>query len=74
MVELIGNIRTVKGLRVKAKLVARNYPTGVTITKAQMNSLALHPQAFHAETPKKRARMGLLAHMLSTFSAKKAPS
>jgi hypothetical protein len=47
-VELIGHTRTSTCLRVKAKLDARNYPTGVTITKTQMKSLALHPQAFMA--------------------------
>ena len=49
VVELIGNTRTATGLRVKAKLDTRSYPTGLKITKAQMKSLALHKHAFHGE-------------------------
>ena len=49
VVELIGNTRTTAGLRVKAKLDTRKYPTGVKITKAQMKSLELHKHAFHGE-------------------------
>jgi hypothetical protein len=49
IVELIGNTRTVAGLRVQAKLDSRKYRTGVAITKAQMSDLALRPHAFHGE-------------------------
>src|SRR5450432_1736670 len=49
VVALIGNTRTATGLRVKAKLDTRSYPTGLKITKAQMKSLALHKHAFHGE-------------------------
>jgi hypothetical protein len=49
VVELIGNTRTATGLRVRAKLDTRSYPTGVKITKSQMKSLAIHRHAFHGE-------------------------
>jgi hypothetical protein len=49
IVELIGNTRTVAGLRVQAKLDSRKYRTGVAITQAQMSDLALRPHAFHGE-------------------------
>jgi hypothetical protein len=49
VVELIGHTRTAAGLRVKAKLDPRTYPTGVVVTRAQMNELSLHPHDFHGE-------------------------
>jgi hypothetical protein len=49
VVELIGHTRTSAGLRVKAKLDVKTYPTGVRITKAQMKLLALHKHPFHGE-------------------------
>jgi len=48
-VELIGNTRTSAGLRVKAKLDTKSYPTGVPISKTQMKSLQLHANDFHGE-------------------------
>ena len=49
MVDLIGNTRTAAGLRVRATLDKRKYPTGVIVTKAQMGSLALTADDFHGE-------------------------
>ncbi len=49
IVDLIGNTRTVTGLRVKAKLDKRIYPTGVKITKAEMEALSLHCHEFQGE-------------------------
>ena len=49
IVDLIGNTRTATGLRVKAKLDKRKYPTGVVTTKAQMNDLSIHRAEFHGE-------------------------
>jgi hypothetical protein len=49
VVQLIGHTRTTKGLRVKAQLDKRSYPTGVEIKKADMKHLALHPHDFHGE-------------------------
>ena len=48
-VQLIGNTRTAKGLRVKARLDRAKYPIGVDVTKAEMNGLALNPHQFHGE-------------------------
>jgi hypothetical protein len=49
VVELIGKTRTSTGLRVKAKLDTKSYPTGVVITDAHMKTLALHKNAFHGD-------------------------
>ena len=45
----IGNTRTAEGLRAKAEPDDRQYPTGVTVTKEQMNAMALVPDEFHGE-------------------------
>ncbi len=49
IVDLIGNTRTAAGLRVKAKLDKRKYPTGAVVTNAQMNALALTAHEFRGE-------------------------
>ena len=49
VVDLIGHTRTAAGLRVKAKLDKRRYPTGRIVTRAEMHDLALHPHAFHGD-------------------------
>ena len=49
IVDLIGNTRTAAGLRVKAKLDKRKYPTGVAIAKAEMKALSLHRHEFHGD-------------------------
>ena len=49
IVDRIGNTRTETGLRVRAELDAGQYPTGVTVSKKQMDTLALVPDAFHGE-------------------------
>ena len=49
IVDRIGNVRTATGLRVRAELDAGEYPTGVTVTKEEMDALALVPDAFHGE-------------------------
>jgi hypothetical protein len=41
--------RTAAGSKVKAKLDKREYPTGVVITKAEMDSLEIHRDKFHGE-------------------------
>ena len=40
--DLIGHTRTAAGLRVKAKLDTRTYPTGVPVSRAQMDTIALY--------------------------------
>jgi transposase len=49
VVQLIGQVSTATGLRVKAKIDKRKYPKGVVTTKAQMEELALHPDEFHGD-------------------------
>jgi hypothetical protein len=49
VIQLIGMTRTAAGLSVKAKLDKRKYPTGVEITKEEMDGLALHQHEFHGE-------------------------
>jgi hypothetical protein len=49
IVDLIGHTRTTAGLRVKAKLDRRKYPTGIRITKTEMEALSLHQDEFRGE-------------------------
>ena len=49
IVDLIGSTRTAAGLRVKARLDAGTYPTGVVTTDAEMEALSLHQEAFHGD-------------------------
>jgi transposase len=49
VVNLIGRTRTTRGLRVKARLDKKQYPTGVEITKAEMKRLALRKDDFHGD-------------------------
>ncbi|MDZ7753539.1 MAG: ISAzo13 family transposase [Gammaproteobacteria bacterium] len=49
IVDLIGHTRTAKGLRVKAKLDERKYPTGAKITDAQMKAIALTRNDFQGD-------------------------
>ena len=48
-IRLITNTRTTTGLRIKAKLTQRTYPTGVEISAAEMARLNLKPDAFHGD-------------------------
>ena len=41
--------RTASGLRVHAQLDPGEYPTGMRVTKSQMDDLALLPDSFHGE-------------------------
>ena len=49
IVDRIGNTRTEAGLQVQAELDTGEYPTGVTVTKAQMDAIALVPDEFHGD-------------------------
>jgi transposase len=49
VVRLIGNTRTRKGLRVRAKLDRRKYPKGAIVSKAEMASLKLFRHEFHGD-------------------------
>ena len=49
IVDLIANTRTTTGLKIKAKLTRRTYPTGVEIPVSEMAKLNLTPAAFHGD-------------------------
>ncbi len=43
VVNLIANTTTAKGLRIRAALDNNNYPTGVKVTKKEMDSINITP-------------------------------
>ena len=49
MVNLIAATTTRKGLKVRAQLDRRRYPTGIEVTKAAMEQVNLQPHKFHGE-------------------------
>jgi len=49
VVQLIGSVRTTTGLTVTAKLDRRAYPIGVTVPKADMETLRITHADFHGE-------------------------
>ena len=49
VVNLIGATVTNTGLKVKARLDKRKYPTKVKVTDQQMRELNIKPHAFHGE-------------------------
>lgn len=49
VVQLIAHTTTSTGLRVKAKLDKRKYPTGAVVTDDEINGLALHRNEFRGE-------------------------
>jgi hypothetical protein len=49
VVKLIARTTTAKGLTVTCRLDRRRYATGRRVTKAEMQQVNLHPDAFHGE-------------------------
>ncbi len=49
VVNLIANTTTEQGLRIRAGLDTRPYPTGVTVTPAALKEVRLAPDAFHGD-------------------------
>jgi hypothetical protein len=49
VVQLIGNVRTTTGLTVRAKLDTREYPTGVRVPDAEIETLRITQATFHGE-------------------------
>ena len=49
MVNLIGGTKTKTGLKVKAKIDKRKYPTGIKVSNADMQKLNLKKDKFHGE-------------------------
>jgi Rhodopirellula transposase DDE domain len=49
IVQLIANTKTKTGLRVRAALDKRSYPTGRKVTNQELAEINLHPAKFHGE-------------------------
>ena len=49
IVQLIGSVRTTKGLVVKAKLDTRTYETGISVPKSKMDELNIVYEPFHGD-------------------------
>lgn len=49
IIYLIANTRTTTGLKIKAKLTQRTYPTGIEISDSEMAKLNLIRDAFHGD-------------------------
>jgi transposase len=49
VVDLISNTKTKTGLRIRAKLTQRTYPTGVEVSPSEMAKLNIKPDDFHGE-------------------------
>jgi hypothetical protein len=49
VVQLIGSVRTSSGLRVKAALDLRSYPTGIKVDDAELEGLNVTPETFHGD-------------------------
>jgi hypothetical protein len=49
IVQLIANTTTTTGLRVRAALDKRSYPTGRKVTNQELATINLHPAKFHGE-------------------------
>jgi hypothetical protein len=49
VVQLIGSVRTTAGLTVKGKLDTREYPTGIKVSKAEMDTILITNEMFHGE-------------------------
>jgi len=49
IVQLIGSTRTRQGLRIRASLDRKKYPTGVVVTDEELNRVKLKPARFHGD-------------------------
>ena len=49
MVNLIGGTKASTGLRVKAKLSRKKYPTGIKVPDSEFAKINLRPATFHGE-------------------------
>ena len=48
-VNLIGNTTTERGLRIRAALDTRRYPSGIKVTDEEMSELKIKPASFHGD-------------------------
>jgi len=49
IVNLIANTTTATGLRIRAALDTKAYPTGLRVSEQQMQELRLQPASFHGK-------------------------
>ena len=49
IVDLIAHTKTKTGLKIKARLTRRRYPTGIAVEDSEMHKLHLKPAAFHPD-------------------------
>jgi transposase len=49
IIQLISNTKTTAGLKIKAMLTRKTYPTGIEVTATEMAQLNLKPDAFHGD-------------------------
>ena len=49
IVNLIGNTTTERGLRIRAALDTRRYPSGIKVTDEEMSELNIKPDSFHGD-------------------------
>jgi len=49
VVKLIGSVRTSKGLKVKARIDKRQYPTGIRVDNDEMDGLLITRETFHGD-------------------------
>jgi len=49
IVQLIGSVRTAAGLKVKAGLDTRSYPTGIKVSDNEMDNLLITTEEFHGD-------------------------
>ena len=49
IVDLIAHTKTKTGLKIKARLTRRRYPTGIKVEDSEMEELNLKPAAFHPD-------------------------
>jgi transposase len=49
IIQLIANTRTSAGLKIKAMLTRKTYPTGIEVAASEMAKLNLKPDAFHGD-------------------------
>ena len=49
IIHLIANTRTTTGLKIKAGLTQKTYPTGIKISAAEMAKLNLIPDTFYGD-------------------------
>ena len=72
IVNLIANMTTQTGLKIRAELDRGTYPSGIQVTEAELQTLHLKPHAFHGDWNyallPERERTGAGKEMIKLFS------